>query len=211
MEIISHRGYWINAEEKNTDLAFARSFSNQYGTETDIRDYCGELVISHDIANGNSLSIDHFFEIYINNICSGTLALNVKADGLQEVIKNKLTKHGIENYFFFDMSIPDTLNYIKHGLNIYSRQSEYEPTPAFYTECRGIWLDAFVNIWFDANLINSHLSNGKKVALVSPELHKRDYFSFWQMLKDQGFHFKNDIILCTDLPDHAKKFFNENE
>ena len=49
MEIISHRGLWNNTREKNSTQAFKRSFGFKIGTETDIRDYRGELVISHDI------------------------------------------------------------------------------------------------------------------------------------------------------------------
>ncbi len=49
MQVISHRGYWKSAAEKNTTTAFARSFALGYGTETDVRDLNGELVISHDM------------------------------------------------------------------------------------------------------------------------------------------------------------------
>ena len=64
MEIISHRGYWFKNSEKNSDLAFRRSFSLNFGTETDIRDFDGELVISHDVANKNCITVEHFFQIY---------------------------------------------------------------------------------------------------------------------------------------------------
>jgi nucleoside-diphosphate-sugar epimerase len=49
MNIISHRGFWLKDEEKNTIQAFERSFEFGFGTETDIRDYKGELVISYDM------------------------------------------------------------------------------------------------------------------------------------------------------------------
>ena len=49
MIIISHRGYWIQPAEKNTEEAFSRSFERGMGTETDVRDHRGELVISHDM------------------------------------------------------------------------------------------------------------------------------------------------------------------
>ena len=41
MKILSHRGWWQNENEKNTILAFQRSFQNSFGTEMDIRDYGG--------------------------------------------------------------------------------------------------------------------------------------------------------------------------
>ena len=67
MEIISHRGYWFKNSEKNSDLAFRRSFSLSFGTETDIRDFDGELVISHDVANKNCNTIEKFVEASENN------------------------------------------------------------------------------------------------------------------------------------------------
>lgn len=208
MEIISHRGYWKSSDEKNTNVAFDRSFIGQFGTETDIRDFNGDLVISHDIADSNSISVEEFLKCYNKHNCSGTLALNVKADGLQEKVKKQLEAYEIKNYFFFDMSIPDTIGYMNANLNFFSRQSEYEPIPPFYEKCNGIWLDAFIDIWFDETLITKHITNGKTVALVSPELHKRDQISFWKMLKDAELHLKENIILCTDFPEHATKFFD---
>lgn len=102
MEIISHRGYWKTPDEKNKTVAFKRSFSLGFGTETDIRDFDGELVISHDIANQECISFDDFLNIYKmetgNNRC--TLALNIKADGLQYKAKEILDKYKVDNYFF---------------------------------------------------------------------------------------------------------------
>lgn len=206
MEIISHRGYWKQPEEKNSEIAFDRSFSLGYGTETDIRDYREELVIAHDVANENNLSVDRFFEIYKNH-ASGILALNIKADGLQRKLKASLGHHGLENYFVFDMSIPDTLGYLKEGLTFFSRQSEYEEAPAFYDQCAGIWLDAFLSTWYKPSLIRAHIQNGKRVAIVSPELHRRDHNDLWQMIKADEIHRLPEVILCTDLPEKANHYF----
>ena len=90
MIILSHRGYWKTAEEKNTLKAFERSFSMGFGTETDIRDYECELVISHDIADEKSIKLEDFFRIYDDFNKSLPLALNIKADGLQLKLKSLL-------------------------------------------------------------------------------------------------------------------------
>ena len=63
MEIISHRGYWKSVKEKNTEIAFSRSFALNYGTETDLRDCLGKLVISHDMPNGNEIYFDEFLSL----------------------------------------------------------------------------------------------------------------------------------------------------
>lgn len=208
MEIISHRGAWTTNDEKNTVKAFELSFSNGFGTETDLRDRNGEVVISHDMANDSCITAARFFEIFNAYDNKLPLALNIKADGLQEQVLKLLEKYNISNYFFFDMSIPDTLGYQKAGLRYLSRLSEYEPEPALYDDACGIWLDCFKGIWYDANLINSHLNNGKIVAIVSPDLHKREYKDFWQFLKDSTLAQKDNLILCTDFPFEAREFFN---
>jgi hypothetical protein len=210
MEIISHRGLWKSEEEKNTIIAFENSFKNGFGTETDLRDYRGKLVISHDIADENCISANQFFEIYKSYSIKSTLALNIKSDGLQKKLFDLLKKYEIENYFVFDMSIPDTLGYLKHNLSFYTRQSEYELTPSLYEESKGIWLDCFEKIWFKTELINNHISNTKTVAFVSPDLHKRAPHDFWLFLKENKFHESNKLILCTDLPFEAKSYFNSN-
>ena len=51
MKILAHRGAWNTSDEKNTVLAIKRAFCHGWGIETDVRDYCGKLVISHDIAS----------------------------------------------------------------------------------------------------------------------------------------------------------------
>ena len=137
------------------------------------------------------------------------LALNIKSDGLQIKVKNLLQKYKIENYFFFDMSIPDHIGYIKANLNTYTRQSEYEKEPIFYNDSIGIWLDAFENKWYDAELINNHLNSFKKVAIVSFDLHKREYLDQWEFLKSHHFHTNENLLLCTDTPETAKTFFYE--
>src|SRR4051812_29289928 len=125
MQIISHRGYWKNASEKNQVIAFERSFRLNFGTETDLRDRDGEIVISHDIADKNAMTLDAFLLMYKNINPKLPLALNIKADGLQSILKEKIEQAEIENYFVFDMSVPDMIGYLNHKISFFSRQSEY--------------------------------------------------------------------------------------
>lgn len=211
MEIISHRGYWKSNVEKNTITAFERSFSLGFGTETDIRDFDGELVISHDIANQNCISFKDFISLYKESINGpGTLALNVKADGLQAKAKSILDSAGISSYFFFDMSIPDMLGYLDNNLHTFARYSEYEGFNSLIHRVNGVWLDGFSYDLVDENLINFILSLNKMVCIVSPELHKREHKTMWAKLKSYGVtKTTENIILCTDLPEEAKEYFYE--
>lgn len=207
MIIISHRGYWKHKSEKNTNLSFNRSLRLGFGTETDIRDFNGHLVISHDVPNENAILIDDFFKLYTSQ-SNSLLALNIKSDGLQSILKNKLEKFNIQNYFVFDMSVPDTIGYINNGIKVFSRQSEFEKIPVFYNLIEGIWLDSFQDEWYDLDLIMNHIKQGKKVAIVSSELHERDQMGLWQFIKTSNLYKEKKLILCTDFPELASKYFN---
>ena len=89
MEIISHRGFWNNTRGKNSVHAFVSALSSGFGIETDVRDYDGNLVISHNIPNENSQTVDSFLNSFSKsennyNLC---LAINIKSDGLQSKVK----------------------------------------------------------------------------------------------------------------------------
>jgi hypothetical protein len=60
VKIISHRGAWLEASEKNTEIAFRRSFDRGFGVETDVRDCAGELVIAHEMPDGKNVRLEAF-------------------------------------------------------------------------------------------------------------------------------------------------------
>lgn len=213
MIILSHRGYWKHKAEQNQSKAFALSFESQFGLETDLRDSNGEIIISHDVPlenNSSCVTLNQLFELYASSFSSVPLALNIKADGLQKMLRLALDEYSIENYFVFDMSVPDALNYLKAGFNTFTRQSEYEKEPSFYDKACGVWLDEFNSHWISRDIIAGHLNNNKKICIVSPELHKREYMKEWEqyraIAKDLG---TRDLMLCTDYPDQAQEFFSE--
>lgn len=207
MEVLAHRGYWIEEIKNNSYEALIKALENGFGFESDIRDYMGELVISHNIAESESLSASNIFEKlseYDDKFC---FAINIKADGLQDLLYDTFIKYKIENYFTFDMSVPQMIEYREKGLKYFTRQSEYESELVLYDDAAGVWIDAFIDeAWITEELLNKHLNNGKKVCIVSPDLHKRQYLSFWNKLKTYKIDF-NDVILCTDFPSQARDFF----
>lgn len=208
MIVLSHRGYWKVVNEKNQLVAFERSFNLGFGTETDIRDYKGELIISHDIADNNCVSAKELFSIYNKYDKSLPLALNVKADGLQIKLKELLEQYNIINYFVFDMSVPDGLVYLKQNIKTFTRESEYEKIPSFYDDAYGVWLDEFQRHWINKEVIAEHSKNNKQICIVSPDLHKRDYKNEWQHYKEIEKELGiNNLMICTDFPEEAKEFF----
>lgn len=209
MIILSHRGCWLTATEKNRRTAFTRSFSLGFGTETDVRDRNSKLVISHDMADEHALAVEEFFDIYKNCNQPLPLALNIKADGLQAELKRLLTEYEVDNYFVFDMAVPDGLVYARQQFITYTRHSEYEPEPPYYAMAQGVWLDEFNGHWLTDKVIEQHLAKEKSLCIVSPDLHKRDYQQEWQHYRQLETKIgKNRIMLCTDFPEQAKEFFN---
>lgn len=210
MKIISHRGWWISEEEKNTTKAFDHSFNSGYGTETDLRDFNGEIVISHDIPDETCMSFSCFLELYLSSHCQLPLALNIKSDGLQDKLKEILERYEVSDYFAFDMSVPDAFGYFKVSLNTFIRVSEYESiNPQLLELAQGVWLDAFNKHDFNGSVFKSLLSSGKPICIVSPELHRRDYECEWNELRESllGLSSTDNLILCTDIPFKAEEFF----
>ncbi len=210
MQLASHRGYWKTVAEQNTLLSFELAFKSGYGIEFDIRDSDEKLVVSHNMpSSSNILLLETVLELY-NALNSQTvLALNIKSDGILSEIMAIISQYNISNYFIFDMSVPETIVASKKNISFFTRQSEYEISPVLYKESKGVWLDCFIEMWYNKDVINQHIENNKQVAIVSPELHKRSYIECWKFIKENNFHTNNNIILCTDLPDEVQSFFYE--
>jgi glycerophosphoryl diester phosphodiesterase len=208
--VLSHRGYWRKPEEKNTREAFERSFTKGFGTETDIRDHNSKLVISHDMPDANTMPLEIFFEIYKGHRVFLPLALNIKADGLHAELERLLAEYQIENYFVFDMAVPDGLLYAKQKFRTFTRHSEYEPVPPYYELAQGVWLDEFNGHWLTDEVIEQHLAQQKALCIVSPDLHKRTYQQEWQHYRQLEAKIgKDKIMICTDFPEQAQEYFNE--
>lgn len=205
MIILSHRGYWHDSAEKNRPAAFHRSFDHGFGTETDIRDRGGDLVISHDTPAEDAITLAHMLDILDGRDLP--LALNVKADGLARALQAQMRARGLQRWFTFDMSVPEAVVQIRLGLPVFTRASEYERPPALYDQAIGVWLDAFVSDWFSEGDINAFLQDGKRVAIVSPELHRRDHLKLWRRLRGSIVTDNSALMLCTDLPEDALAFF----
>lgn len=208
MRIISHRGYWKDPAEKNTAVAFERSFRLGFGTETDFRDCGGRLVIAHDPPLADAMPAEAMLAQLARIDPKLPIAINVKADGLQQLLRTAIEAAGVTNFFLFDMSVPDTIQSIRAGLPVYVRQSDVEPEPVLYAQARGVWMDAFHDdAWLTPARISEHVGRGKEVCLVSPELHKRVHGAFWERLKNGGILAHDRVTLCTDLPEEAREFF----
>lgn len=207
MKIISHRGYWREAHEKNQPVAFHRSFDLGFGTETDIRDSGRELVIAHDMPSGREIKLTEMLDILAGRDL--TLAVNIKADGLARALAAIMNERRVTGWFTFDMSFPETLIQSRIGVPFFTRVSDYERTPLLYEPARGVWLDAFDSDWYGWDDVETFLRDSKQVCLVSPELHARPYRERWESLARSSLRRHPSLILCTDLPEEAQALFGD--
>jgi glycerophosphoryl diester phosphodiesterase len=204
--ILSHRGYWQDLEERNGRAAFERSFDTGFGTETDLRDAHGQIVISHDMPKGGEITFEEVLRIM--NGRNLPLALNIKADGLIDPILELLSRYRQTNYFTFDMSIPDMLFQMRRGARVFTGLSDILSTPVFLDKAAGVWLDCFNSIWYSPDIIDDLLAAGKSVCIVSADLHKRETNEQWVIIKNCKQFDSDMLLLCTDAPEKAREFFH---
>lgn len=210
MRILAHRGYWNRRIEKNSPEALKTALQKGFGFESDVRDYKGKMVISHNIATSSSQNAEEVFQWLHEFNDEYCFAINIKSDGLKEVLNEYLKKYSINNYFLFDMSVPQMVEFREMGLRYFTRQSEIETVPCLYEDAAGIWIDGFWSTnWITEELLKNHIEAGKEVCLVSPDLHgKNDYRDFWELIKKYEIDF-DKVIICTDYPEEARRFFYE--
>lgn len=210
MKILAHRGYWNDIIEKNSPQALRTALERGFGFESDVRDYMERMVISHNIATSASQDAEEVFKWLHEFDDKYCFAINVKADGLKDILKKYFNEYSITNYFLFDMSVPQMVEFREMGLRYFTRQSEVEPVPYMYDDAAGVWIDGFWSTdWITEKLLSEHIECGKEVCLVSPDLHgDKNYKEFWKQLKIFDIDF-DKVMVCTDYPEKARKFFNE--
>jgi hypothetical protein len=201
VQILSHRGLWEAPLARNTLRAFVESFAAGYGAELDVRDAAGELLVSHDPPLGSELRLNDVLREYRDAGQPGTLAINIKADGLASAILDCCNSWAITSFFCFDQSVPDLMNYMAVGVPAFTRQSDIETAPILYERAAGVWIDSFYDEnWFDESALQMHLDAGKHLCLVSPELHGRTQIGAWSRWASWGACAGANVFVCTDRP-----------
>ena len=202
MKIIAHRGLWDDKENQNTLTAFKRALDLGFGLEFDVRDSFGQLVISHDpTANPGSLNFEDVVELFSKY--EAPMAINIKSDGLLPRLLSTLGSLEKKRYFVFDMSIPETIKYLKAGVPTFMRISEFEQNSLLHEKSSGIWLDAFEGDWWTNE--SQVFQDFKALCVVSSELHGRDEEMGWSFLRE--LETVTDLNLCTDYPVKASEYF----
>jgi len=204
MEIIAHRGLWSSLDEQNTGAAIEAALRAGLSLETDIRSFRGEIFVSHDpIRDSDGLvSFDTLVTLAWRHPTS-RLFLNVKEDGLLDVLLRERWRWEGIGVVFFDMSGPELVRYAGRlpASMLATRASDLEPVPVLADRCGWVWVDGF-----ERDLGSDELSDlmrlhpDKSWAFVSPELHGRDPVHFWAALRSGSMGESGRLALCTDRP-----------
>jgi hypothetical protein len=200
-DVLAHRGIWYRVSDQNSPRALRAALEQGFGLETDVRDHLGELVISHDMPDDPDLTLADVLSWVLG--VPGLIALNIKADGLGQALKNRLEPLAHPEIFAFDMSLPQARTFSNLDLPIAARVSEFESIQNLkrgpYASSAYLWIDCFDSDWFlnDETLVEALI--GRTGILVSPEIHGRDFMDGWFWIRDlrsQGYR----VGLCTDYP-----------
>ncbi|KER07002.1 hypothetical protein AAA799E16_00152 [Marine Group I thaumarchaeote SCGC AAA799-E16] len=185
MEILKHR---VNSFDR---------INNKFGIEIDIRDYNGDIVISHDPPHLHTIKLEEFLKKINKN---RLIAINIKSMEIEERLKEIINEFELKNYFTFDWSIPSLIKAQKKNIVCAFRLSEYEKE--FFPNCTWVWVDSFEEIWYDKKILSELKDKGFKIALVSPELHgrKQDFEKFEDIV-----HLGIADAICTNNPEYWYK------
>tara|TARA_B110000503_G_C7152301_1_gene415755 strand:- start:837 stop:1421 length:585 start_codon:yes stop_codon:yes gene_type:complete len=146
---------------KNTD--------SNLGIEVDIRSNGKNLIIHHD-----PFEKGEYFQEWLVHYKHKMLILNVKEEGLEELLIKLMEKAKIEDYFFLDQSFPFLLRYSKKSKGRSAiRFSEFESIQTVYklnTICNWVWIDCFSKIPITRKQFNKLKELNFRICIVSPEL-----------------------------------------
>ncbi len=159
----------------------------------------GEIVLSHNPFEGGDK-----FKMWLDHFQHKTLILNVKEDGLEDLIVGMLSDRGISDYFFLDQPFPTLRKSLIARLPAALRLSEYEnPINLEDLQPDWVWLDSFTGNWSYLEKHSGWLSSGKvKLCIVSPELQGRLRAHEAQSIIDLmgKLNLRIDAV-CTKFPD----------
>jgi hypothetical protein len=156
MEFVIHR---VNS------IADLKIVPEEYGCEIDIRTDGSRLILNHDpFLKGDSLAD------YLDEYKNGTLVLNIKESGIEDIVFDEVRKRDIKSYFLLDVEFPYLYSASEKGeKNIALRFSEKEPienVSLFQDKVDWIWIDTITRMPINKN--NVDILKNFRVCLVCP-------------------------------------------
>ena len=199
--IFAHRGLWLNSAAQNTPVSLADAFLAGFSVETDIRDFKGKLVISHDPI----MSEIELVELSLTE--NRRFALNIKEDGLLPHFSRNFQNLVNSKSFLFDGSIPQMYGIWKLGIPHALRISEFEKEVPWL--CEYLWVDGFESDWWQQKKEISSFMGNYHCVFVSPELHGRNHKRAFDWFAEKKRENIFEFSVCTDFPLELRSLCNE--
>jgi len=142
-----------------------KNIPEKFGCEIDIRTDGSNLILNHDPLKKGESFID-----YLDEYNNGTLVLNIKESGIEDMVLEEVKKRNINSFFLLDVEFPYLYKAIKmKEKNIAVRFSEMEPIEnvmLFKNKVNWVWIDTIYN--YPVNEKNAEILKYFKTCLVCP-------------------------------------------
>jgi glycerophosphoryl diester phosphodiesterase len=220
--ILAHRANLAGPHSavENSLEACARALEAGFGLETDLRrDAVGRFYISHDPLPRTTVnSLEAYAELFARHPAA-ELAINVKELGYEAALVALMNsgKLGARSFYFdFELLELETPGAAQRKIKalpggdkiaLASRLSDRKEPLA---QCLSIpaeitWADEFDSLWLTAKEAEAVRAAGRRLFVISPELHGFDAATMKQRWRD----FKAWGVdgVCTDFALQAREFF----
>lgn len=171
------------------------------GVEVDIRSDGSNLIIHHE-----PFSTGVMFDDWLAYYEHRTLILNVKEEGLEPYLIERMRNIGCDDYFFLDQSFPFLVRFATASKGRAAvRFSEYESIDtvlALAGKVNWVWVDCFTKLPLRVADVNLLKEAGFKLCLVSPELQGREsQLGIPSMHNELTTNHITVDAICTKYPD----------
>ena len=187
----------IKIQHRVNSLKKLKNIDHNFGVEVDVRSINKKLILNHEPFQ-KATSLDTFLKKFNHKF----LILNVKEEGIENLILNYVKKNRIKNYFLLDVTVPKIFQFIKNKKknNLCLRISKFERLNQlnfFNKKIEWIWVDTFDNkIPLNINDLEGY-SKKFKLCLVSPELVKTNNIDVIKFIKINKYKLNFFSAVCS--------------
>ena len=176
-----------------------KQIPKEFGCEIDIRTNGSQIILNHDpFKKGDKLS--DYLDEYSSR---GTLVLNIKETGIEDLVLKEVKKREIKNYFLLDVEFPYLYKAtVKGERNIAIRFSEKEPIAnlnLFVDKLDWVWIDTITRL--PVNSLNVNQLNKFQSCLVCPSIwgNEESISSVNKKVNDLGLNLKSIITNLNQI------------
>tara|TARA_Y100000591_G_C21726787_1_gene641794 strand:+ start:382 stop:981 length:600 start_codon:yes stop_codon:yes gene_type:complete len=195
----------IKIQHRANSLEKLKNLDKNFGVEIDIRTVNNKLILNHEPIKKSVL-----LSSYLKKFNHKFLILNVKEEGIENLIFNLLKKYKIKNYFFLDVTIPKIFQFLKSKkkINLCLRISKFEKLDNlnfFQEKINWAWIDTFDNEIPLSIKELIYYSKRFRLCLVSPELIKTNNINLFKFIKNNKKKLNFFSAVCSKKINNWKK------